>query len=169
MRRSRLTIIFDIISLGIVTSSYFLLPSYSYVIFIFAGLVNSIFLIAAIICAYFEYTTTQQISTARFFSIQYGILIILFFFMFVSLFFYETLPLPILVGILWILSGIVAIVGGIVYRRNPKVDKKREIKRRQRDWEKTWKKKEKQAKKRERALKRVTLKENKWKLKLNGN
>lgn len=136
MKRSRLTSLLGIISLGLITGSYFILLTIdspaAYVLIVF-GIISSAFcIIPAIIGAYFEFHTPENNRRmpnepiGRLFSIFYVIfnLMMSTFASGITVQYYQYHPIsPILwviVEIFWITSGVLGIVAAVMYKDDKK-------------------------------------------------
>ena len=136
MKRSRLTSLLGIISLGLITSSYFILLTIdspaAYVLIVFGIISSAFFIIPAIIGAYFEFHTPEKNRRmpnepiGRIFSIYYVIfnLIMSSFASGLTVQYYQSYPIsPILwviVEIFWITSGVLGIVAAVMYKDDKK-------------------------------------------------
>ncbi len=136
MKRSRLTSLLGIISLGLITGSYLILlridsPA-AYVLIVFGIISSALFKIPAIIGAYFEFHTPESSRRmsdepiGRIFSILYVIfnLMMSTFASGITVQYYQSYPIsPILwviVEIFWITSGVLGIVAAVMYKDDKK-------------------------------------------------
>jgi len=136
MKRSRLTSLLGITSLGLVTSSYFILLTidspFAYILIVFGVISSAFFVMPAIIGAYFEFHTPEKNirmsnePIGRIFSIFYVIfnLISSSFASGLTVQYYQYYPIsPILwviVEIFWITSGVLGIVAAVMYKDDKK-------------------------------------------------
>lgn len=136
MKRSRITSLLGLISLGLIACSYFLSinSDINFVILIMGGMFSVVLIIPTILCAYFEVHSPpkggilRDEPIGRWLSIYYGM-----FFSIISIFMGWLLfssPLSttislipgIIIQILWISTGVLGIVAVIVYRDDKKND-----------------------------------------------